>query len=114
MCLKKFAYNCITSARLVLVGVETLQVAGRRDDRFDCARAEIVVIIRAELLAAQFERGHNLLRERPRLREAEGEQRDFGDQRVVGHHHCHFTKQCLQFTGQLRAASVAGVLMHKY
>ena len=100
------------SARLVHVGIETLQVAGRRDDRFDGAHAEVVVVLRAELLAAQFERGHDLLRERSRLRKAEREERDLGDQRIVGHHHCHRAEQSLQVVGQLRAASVAGVLMH--
>ena len=54
------------------------------------------MVLRAELFGAQFKSGHDLLGQNPGVAEAEGEERDLGDQRVVGHHHSDWTEQSLK------------------
>eukprot|EP00964_Phaeocystis_antarctica_P042671 scaffold24462_cov48-Phaeocystis_antarctica.AAC.3 len=94
---------------LLHVGVVLLEDASRHDDRVHSAHAEVVVVLAAELLRGEPEGGDELLREWLALVEAEGEETDLGDHRVVGHHHGHRTEERLEVVGQLGAACVAGV-----
>jgi len=51
--------------------------------------------LRGQLFRAQFVCGDDLAGEGARLDKAEGIQRDFGNECVVGDHHCHGAEQCL-------------------
>ena len=48
-----------------------------------------------QLLRGQLEGGDDFLGQIPGIREAKGEERDLGDQGVVGHHHGHWSEQRL-------------------
>ena len=94
---------------LLHLGVILLQVARGLDDGVDGAHAEVVVVLRGELLGREPEGAHELLCERLRLVEAEGEEANLRNQRVIGHHHRHRPVERLEVVGQLTAARVARV-----
>mmetsp|Transcript_24770 Transcript_24770/g.85502 ORF Transcript_24770/g.85502 Transcript_24770/m.85502 type:complete len:202 (+) Transcript_24770:5936-6541(+) len=79
----------------LLVGRRLLQVAGGGDDRLHRAHAVVVMVLARELLGAQTERGHHLLRAFPTVHVPKGEQHDLADQSIVGDHHRHGPEQRL-------------------
>mmetsp|Transcript_13243 Transcript_13243/g.37392 ORF Transcript_13243/g.37392 Transcript_13243/m.37392 type:complete len:381 (+) Transcript_13243:7435-8577(+) len=94
---------------LVVRGVLALEVACRPQHRHHGPHSVVIVVLAAQLLAAQAVRLHQLLPQQPSLEVAKRVQNDLRDKGVVGNHHCHITEQCLEVVRELRAASISRV-----
>ena len=99
----------VAATYLIHSWILSLQVTRSRNDGLDSSHAKVVVVLWAQLLWRQRERGHNLFGQRFGVGEAERKQGNLGDERVVGHHHGHGSEQGLQVVGQFGAAGIAGI-----
>jgi len=72
------------------------------------------MVLFAKLLSAQQKQNVHLVGQIPRLSETLPEQRYFGDQLAVWHHHGYGAKHRLQIVGQFCSAGVTGIHRYEY